>query len=348
LIEVLVGIAVGLIGMLVIFQTLSVWDKYTRTAASSSDAQTAGTLAAFNLERDLKQAGLGFGNASASVMGCSVAQASGVAFALAPVVIASTPASGTVSGTDRLTVLHGNSDILATAETFTSSTLNSKTLRRRGGFRVGDFVVVAGNDNPASAASADCDLVRITAASAPDGLTVDHVGTVTVSSYSSGSVFTLGSAPQSNVWSVGTDNVLRVRNVLTGAENVVAENVVDLKAQYGIDLDGDRRISAPVSASAPSEWTTVPPADWTKVLAVRMAILVRGRQFEKDVDAPSASALAAPPRWFGNDFAMRNVNNMPDTFAPGDRDANNWRNYRYRVYERVVPLRNMVWGTQFD
>jgi len=29
-----------------------------------------------------------------------------------------------------------------------------------------------------------------------------------------------------------------------------------------------------------------------------------------------------------------------------DTDAvpNNWRYYRYRVYERVIPLRNMIWG----
>jgi type IV pilus assembly protein PilW len=26
--------------------------------------------------------------------------------------------------------------------------------------------------------------------------------------------------------------------------------------------------------------------------------------------------------------------------------ANNWRHYRYRVYETVIPLRNMLWGSQ--
>jgi len=28
--------------------------------------------------------------------------------------------------------------------------------------------------------------------------------------------------------------------------------------------------------------------------------------------------------------------------------ANNWRNYRYRVYENVIPLRNMLWGTRIS
>lgn len=346
LIEVLVGIAIGMIGILVIFQTLNVWDKYSRSSTSGSDAQTAGTLAVFNLERDLKQAGMGFATAAMPVMGCTVNSAVG-AFALAPIEIASAPVAGVIAGTDYIEVLHGNSAIFVTTEEFTASTSDTKTLKRRGGFRVGDRVVVAGNSS-ASAASADCDLVQITAASAPDGLTVEHATSValnasgTVGTYSGGTVYNLGPGPQRNFWSIGTDNVLRVRNRFTNVESVVAENVVDLKAEYGIDLNDDRKIT-----ETPDEWTTTPPTDWTKVFAVRIAILVRGRQYEKDLDAPSAAASAAPPTWFGNDFAMRNVNNTADSFAPGDRDPNNWRNYRYRVYERVIPLRNMIWGTQF-
>lgn len=344
LIEVLVGIAVGLIGILVIFQTLSVWDKFARTTSSGSDAQTAGTLAVFNLERDLKHAGMGFGTARTSVMGCPVSSASGPAFALSPIEISSTPASG-IAGTTQIDVLHGNSAYFVSTETFTTSSATTKTLRRRGGFRVGDFIVVAGNDNPASAASASCALVQVTAASAPDGRTIDHT-TDSSPAFTGGFAFNLGPGPQFNRWTIGTDNVLRVRNLLAGTEAVVAENVVDLKAEYGVDLNGDGRIAT--AASGPSEWTTTPPADWTRVLAVRIAILVRGRQFEKDVDAPTAASGAANPQWFGNSFAMRSVDNTADIFTPGDRNSNNWRNYRYRVYERVIPLRNMVWGTNFE
>lgn len=335
LIEVLVGIAVGMIGILVIFQTLNVWDKYTKTAASGTDAQTAGTLGMFNLERDLKHAGLGFGTAGAEVMGCTVNSGFGP-FALAPVVIA----SNATTGTGELRVLQGNSAFFAAKESFTASTGSSKTLVRRGGFRAGDFVVVAGN--AASAALQACDLVRLSAVTAVDGRTVDHAASATVGVYTSGTIYNLGPAPQRNLWSIGADNALRVRNLVTNVESVVAENVVDLQAEYGIDTDGDRRISSP------AEWTPGPPTDWTRVLAVRIAILVRGRQYEKDGDAPAAVVPAAPT-WFGtNTFTMRNVDNTADSFAASEPSANNWRNYRYRVYERVIPLRNMVWGTQYD
>ena len=48
---------IGVIGILAIFQTVAVWNKHSQTTTSGGDAQIAGTLALFNLERDLKQAG---------------------------------------------------------------------------------------------------------------------------------------------------------------------------------------------------------------------------------------------------------------------------------------------------
>ena len=39
---------------------------------------------------------------------------------------------------------------------------------------------------------------------------------------------------------------------------------------------------------------------------------------------------------------MTNVDGTPDS-NPGD--ANDWRHYRYRSYQTVVPLRNMIWST---
>jgi type IV pilus assembly protein PilW len=43
-------------------------------------------------------------------------------------------------------------------------------------------------------------------------------------------------------------------------------------------------------------------------------------------------------------FLMTNVDGTADA-GPADTTPNNWRNYRYRVYERVIPLRNLLWGT---
>jgi type IV pilus assembly protein PilW len=53
-------------------------------------------------------------------------------------------------------------------------------------------------------------------------------------------------------------------------------------------------------------------------------------------------------------FVMTNVDGTADTSTgcpdltnPADPNLtpNNWRLYRYSVYETVIPLRNMIWGT---
>lgn len=56
---------------------------------------------------------------------------------------------------------------------------------------------------------------------------------------------------------------------------------------------------------------------------------------------------ASIPKWAGGTFVMRNIDGSQDSGATavnGENAANNWRNYRYRVYESVVPLRNIIWG----
>ena len=86
------------------------------------------------------------------------------------------------------------------------------------------------------------------------------------------------------------------------------------------------------------------------MLAIRVAVLVRSRQFERSADGNAAAPTGITqilPSWAGGNFVMTNLDGTADSFAgsPNNPDPNNWRFYRYRVYEKVIPLRNMIWGT---
>jgi len=365
LIEIMVGVAIGLIGIVAMFQAMSVWSKHTAATTSGGDAQVAGTLALFNIERDLKQAGHGFGRATTPVMGCPVALTDTAPvrafnFAMQPVSIAASAAGAP----DQISVLYGDSSFFVEEAVFTDATASTKTMRRRGGFKPGDFAVVAVNPG-ASAASANCQLVQITDDTNPDGVTLAHSTAPFVSFYAAGpasasrfnnatppgsvtgTMYDLGPNPRLDVWSI-QNNRLLVRQELLGAgvPMQIAESVINLKAEYGIDTDLDGKISA-------GEWTTAAPADWRRVLAIRVAVLVRGRQFERNGDTGAsgvraATPTAANPYYFGDPvghrFLMTNVDGTPDSLTDADGVPNNWRFYRYRVYERVIPLRNILWG----
>jgi type IV pilus assembly protein PilW len=357
LVEVLVGLAIGLIGVLIMFQTVSVWDARSRSSTSTSDAQVAGSLAMFAIERDIRAAGEGFGTAPTVDMGCTVNGTNNnqaVSFPLRPVQIAVG-----ASAPDTISVLYGNSAFFVNTQVFNASTGTTKQAGRRGGFKFGDVVVVAGNDTGAPG-SATCRLLQVTGVPNPDdGVTFVHAngnyqdfykGTAWPSqfnpvggdptAFATGRLYNLGPSPRYMVWQVNLAS-----STLTSQENIqgnppqeVAEGVVDLKAQYGVDTDGNGQISD-------AEWTTAAPADWTTVRAIRVGVLVRSRNFEK----PAASAadasyqIASAPSWSGGTFDMHNVDGTADTNPAGS--PNNWRLYRYRVYEKVIPLRNVVWGT---
>ena len=367
LIEILVGVVIGLVGVLAIFQTVAIWDRHTQTTSSGGDAQVAGTLGLFNIERDFKQSGHGFSEAPMPVMGCDVRafdnlSARAFNFPLRPIDIV----VGAAGAPDQINVVSGSSSFFVEGQDFLSSSPTSKTLRRRGGFKPGDLVLIA-DAGGALPGSANCRLGEITADNDPDMLTVSHALTVNYTPfgapardsrfdaaqavppfvYVGGSLFNLGPLPQIVSWQIVNNRALTRTDFLLspGPGSTIADGVINLKAEFFVDLNNNTRVDA-------GEWLPAVPAgtSWKRVLAVRVALLVRSRQFERGRDSGSTAQAAvtpAEPTYFGGPFVMTNVNGAADAFTGAGAntpDPNNWRFYRYRVYERIIPLKNMLWA----
>lgn len=374
LIEVLIGMAIALIGMVFMFQTMQAWEGRKRTSASGSDAQISGAIALYSLERDIKMSGYGFGNAAA--MGCTVNAYDSTrpnpgtfTFQMAPILIA----DGVGGLPDAITVLYGSGDTMSSAQTFNNTSPapaiandTFKRLNNRTGLRAGDILIAADSGNLI------CGLFEVTANGNADGITVDHgagaylnyVNNENVAASSTlapaalaqlqaqflnntgsarynngtaknvgatGSVFNMGTLPQLNGWQITNGRLLTVANTLANPAGFteVSEGIVNLQAEYGVDGDGDGLVDD-------TEWAATVPADWTLLRAVRVAVLARSQQYEQ-----TAATLAAPT-WGGGAFTMFNLDGSAGVPATGT--PNDWRHYRYRVFETVIPLRNMLWG----
>jgi type IV pilus assembly protein PilW len=115
------------------------------------------------------------------------------------------------------------------------------------------------------------------------------------------------------------------------------DGIIQLQAQYGHDTDGDGAVDV---------WNTTSPAagnttDWSRVIALRVAVLARSGQFEKTAVTTTA------PTWVDGGgvataFTMTNVDGTADSGA-GSLGPNNWRNYRYKAFETTIPIRNLIW-----
>jgi type IV pilus assembly protein PilW len=113
---------------------------------------------------------------------------------------------------------------------------------------------------------------------------------------------------------------------------------VMMQAMYGKDTNGDGKVDT-YEKSMPSPATN---ADWKNVLSVRIAVVARSNQFEKDVvtstvpvwDVGSAIAVTGAVSCNGGSKCLSlDVSTLAD-----------WQHYRYKVYDTIVPLRNALWN----
>jgi type IV pilus assembly protein PilW len=201
------------------------------------------------------------------------------------------------------------------------------------GFASGDALVAASPDGL-------CAETTATAVSAPDA-----DGVVTIARADRATAFpadslvvNLGSrALEQRVRFDVVDATLRSRDLATegASANPLASNVVLLKAQYGVDSDGDGYLDRWVGADAapwrPADVLAAPAATLARIKAVRLGLVVRSDVPDRDVTADFRWVLFDCGRADAAECEGRLTGTLP-------------AHWRYRSYETVVPLRNAIWN----
>ena len=350
LMEILIAMAIGLIGIVVITQTYLVNENYKRSTTSAGGAQTNGALALFTMERDVRMSGWGVN--WSSVLGCG-----GVrwhyngdysnppggplpALTAAPVLITDGGA-----GADTITILYGTG-----TERVIPATL-SKTMTTSG-----DPIEV---DNPQGFSDTPGDLLLVTQGTTCAMLQVsktlagagqlEHMAGVNapynpagggaLPAFTAGAeVFNLG-RPVVNTYSIA-GNALQLASLFTASSSTVVpaytptpftvvDNIVDLQAEYGKDNGAGGATPDDGIVDVYDNVTPVNTVEWQQVLSVRIGVLARSEFFVKPANVGDpCSATTAAPTWQGGAF------NVPGGIPSC---------YGYRVFETVVPLRNMIW-----
>lgn len=336
LVEIMVAMLIGLIGMIIIFQVFAISEAQKRTTTGVSDAQQNGLIALFTIERDARTAG--YGLAYEPALGCTVRgydagpPARDFTFTLSGVQIT----DGGAGAPDSITFVYGNSNLLVAPAKLLSITNAGATLTKvdnRYGFLANDLIMLGET-------AKDCNLRQVS--NLPGGgstLDVEHAAgrynkaggtTVAYSSWDNtaqtgGRLYTLGQAPTVITYSVA-GNQLLAQNLLTdSAASPIVDGVVQLQAEYGKDTDGDGDVDA---------WDTTAPAnstEWARVLALRIAVVARSQTPEKPNPTTFAcDTTTSSPTWKGG------------TAITLAADAD-WQCYRYRTFETTVPIRNQIW-----
>ena len=411
MVELLVAMLIGLIGMIIIFQVFQVSEGIKRSTTSGGDAQQNGVIALYTIERDFKNAGMGFNDTG--FVGCNIVgydnqratpnfPAAGVTMTLAPVFITSGAAT---TAPDQISVLYGSQPQAAGSVPLSADMDATKNgaddlfVRTPFGYSAGDLLILA---EPGTAKN--CAVMEVTKISSGNqiahdlasylaagttrnprfnpagglGVVYQGQGTANVSR-----VFNLGNLyntppggtapaylPVYNFYAIANGSLtvtsqFQVDNgqpVVTSA----ADNIVHMRALYGLDdgiNDGvtvtynvgpakkgdgivDRYVDAATFNALLAAAPPPAPTPWANLIAVRIAVVSRSALPEK----PSSGKLSDPcdattaePRWTGTPWAAAlnyktRLDVSSSVAAPDD-----WRCYRYRVFETTIPLRNWIW-----
>ena len=339
LVEIMVALVIGMIGTIVMLQLFALGEGHKRATTGTSDAQSNGAIALYGLERDLRQAG--YGVSDVKLLGCNLALplAGAVAPALgraattlnnlAPLTINHASIPGGDANTDTLLVVFGNGNGSPQGDGITSQPAATQYAVQTASAFTGNDRVIAAPQTRATPCALSVDTVA--------GITSPNVTVSTgVANVAGGTLFNLGQAPSIRAYAVRGGNLTMCDHMLndcTGAANVgnaavwtpIASNIVSLRAEYGIDttatMDG--------IVDAYNQTTPTTACGWAKTLAVRLALVARSGQYEKSAVTP------AVPTWAGSASATPVAFDLSGTSS--------WQNYRYKVFETTVPIKNVVW-----
>jgi type IV pilus assembly protein PilW len=356
LVEIMVGVTIGLLALLIIYQALALSEGYKRTTQAGGDAQSAGMIASFLLAQDLGNAGNTVAESALETAQCPNTGDFVTTWRPIPVLIRD---GGSDDASDSFDVFYGVNSVLVTpVKTVNNATPGNDIViqspigwaanqmflitNQTGQCEVGTVQQVV-TDPPPFVTTATGNIgIRPTA---PIGATYNQGSTRMVS---------LGAGPQKVRFDLAGDTLRRQDLIAAGAVPVpLASNIVLMKAQYGLDTDGDRFIDTWTSArNAPwreADVLAAPLAQLKQIKAVRYALVVRSSQFERGTDAEGRAVTTT-----GDTNAVSGNLVIPTLFpcnglptCTGEMTAitlANTAGFRYRVFEQVVPLRNQIWN----
>lgn len=376
LVELMVSVVIGMLALLFATKLFATSEQNKEASIGASDSMQNGMQALFTISRDAGQAGWGLNDPL--IGGCDTKFADTKDFALpttsrsdqadaiAPLAAALIQSNG--DKPDSITLFSGNSitgtGMVGLATDYDGVAGTIKVDRLAMGFAKNDAILVVPEGNDGFAVK--CAIGELSA----DPAMVAGVQTLTLGATGTrfnrvgglGEKYKVGSARLFNLgpargvafhtWSLNGSFLQLRATDLAGAEakpQAVIDNVVSLKAQYGFNTgafnpEAGMQISqwSSTMMNADGDTVTGGPGDYQRIAALRIAVVARSRQPER----PKSGTCTATT----DDISVftsaqpKGVAAVPvkvDVAVAGD--TVDWHCYRYRVFETIVPIRNLAW-----
>jgi len=356
LVEIMVGLVIGMATVVIMLQMLSNSDATKRKAAGGNDAQMNGTLALYTLERDIRASGYGINDER--LLGCDLTyktstDGTSVTVPLQPTTVLTTGNALVPAGdanTDALLVVYSNNQGPADGDKLLSnSSAGSYQVSTPSSYYINDIVIAQ-----TSVRAAPCKLTMDKVVSINGSTLTVNPGVLGMPANSV--IYNMGGTPVINAYAIRNGNLTvcdytawdcsKASYANPVDSNVwvpIASNVVALRAQYGHDAlaaaptGGLQKIVSQYDQTTPDKNGFRPDCGWARTLSVRLALVARNSSYDK------TDPTKVNPVWSGSKADSVSAPANP-TALPIDLSGNgDWKKYRYKSMETTVPLRNAIW-----
>lgn len=337
LVEIMVGMTVGLLGILAIMQMFTTSEAAKRATVAGADAQENGLMALFTIERDLRNAGFGVVSLGCPAINvwdsASTATPPSVPLNAYPITI---ERDAPAAGSDRVTVLYSASAYAGAPASITSGMPLSSSilnLNNASGFFNNNIFVVCQTGLAGTMLQATQDGQKTGSTwnlqhnpgggnvyNPPGGSNIFPPGgygagaTVT----NMGTMVTRRYYVENNQLMMFNDTPLNVAKgtaPAAGSGTSLVDNIITIRAQYG---------------RAGGGFNNTAPTTNTEVIAARVAVVARSRSRDAAIVTPSPLNL-----WSGA------------TTTDGGQITltTEQQHYRYKIYQTIIPFRNVKWAS---
>lgn len=384
LVELMVGVVITLLATVIMFQIFALAERNKRTTTGASNAQTNGALALFILERETRMAGFSLTGSALNDCdpkttytyysdGKKQIDLDGL---MQPVrIVDGSHKDASHDGvSDRIRLAMPGSDQPANFSVGRTNLRDSMTLPQDElkvesvyGCAAGSLILMVQPCAVGGTAAGNCALMEVTGAS-DSALTIQHVakdGSATwnpTADYQTKNGWPLFARNESckaygvclpkpempgfTEFAISYDDgggistrQLTSRRVDSAGKPIdgdtpasLAPEIMDLQAQYGLSATPSGALTWQEPTAGWAATAALSQAQIKQIKAIRIAIVARSGEYEKPRSADgSCDATTVAPAFSWDSFVT--------TDWPAD-----WKCYRYKVFETVIPLINVIWA----
>lgn len=342
LIELMVGVVIGLVAVLVIYQTFAVAEGVKRQTISAGDAQKTGMIATYLLGAEISSAGSGITLNQDDLATCT--DTKDVTTTMRPFAVLVTPGADAATP-DTIVVNYSTAISVVTPSIFMAKTDaggTQLTVQSPTGFKTGDMVA-------SITGSGDCERYVVSGVTGPDAngnvvLDLDNSAKAPIKQAPTFDILPsmrlINLGPATSTQRVQYDvvsGVLRSTDLVTdgAVAQPLASSIMNLKVLYGVDNDGNGTVdewTPPSGDYAPDKVMAFTGNELRRIKAVRLGMIVRSDEYDRDAPV------------FNWTLFECTTQEAKDYVCPDPITGSLGANYRYRVYETIIPLRNPMWN----